>query len=86
MNFSNERLIELLLFANKKIKKLKSTIKNIRIERNSLNLKLNEIEKILNDINYYYDRYDFPSDREHYELQGQLELKKDLLKIINGDK
>jgi hypothetical protein len=59
-------------------------MKKIRIQRNDLKRKLNEIEYLLKNTNYYFDKYDYPSDREVYELQGKVELKEDLLKIIRS--
>jgi len=83
MTYSNERLLKFLSLSNKKLKLLKSKIKNVRIQRNKHLSKLNEIERYLNYIYNYYDEYDFPSYREFYKLQGKLDLKKDILEILN---
>lgn len=75
-----------LALSNIKLKKLKRNIKQVRIERNSYKGKLEEIENILNNIEYYYDRYDKPSDVDYGKITGKLELKEELVKIINDSK
>ncbi|NFH40777.1 hypothetical protein [Clostridium sporogenes] len=84
MDYSNEQLLKFLSLSNKKLKRLKQNIKNVRIQRNEFKSKLDEIEWYLNNnIREKFDKYDYPSDRECYELQGKKEIKEDILRIIS---
>lgn len=83
MGYSVEDLIKFLSISNMKLKKIKRNIKNVRIERNKYKAKLKEIEEYLNDNVYLFDKYDYPSDAECHRLSGKIEIKKELLKILN---
>ena len=82
MEYSKSELHKFLSLSNKKLKKLKRNIKNIRIERNRYKKKLDEIEKILNDQSNYtiYDYY--PSESEYYKMKGKKALRDILLYIL----
>ena len=82
MEYSKSELHKFLSLSNKKLKKLKRNIKNIRIERNRYKKKLDEIEKILNDQSNYtiYDYY--PSESEYYKMEGKKALRDILLYIV----
>ena len=82
MEYSKSELHKFLSLSNKKLKKLKRNIKNIRIERNRYKKKLDEIEKILNDQSNYtiYDYY--PSESEYYKKEGKKALRDILLYIL----
>ena len=83
VEYSTEELLKFLSLANKKLKKLKRNVKNIRIERNKYKKKLQEIERCLAEKTCYFDRYDYPSNSEVDELNGKLKLKEEILNIIN---
>lgn len=78
-----ESSIKYLSLANKKLKKLQKNVKNIRIERNFLKKKIDDIVCLLNEAVYKFDQYDCPSDTEWGRMDGKAELKKDIMKIIN---
>ena len=82
MEYSKSELHKFLSLSNKKLKKLKRNIKNIRIERNRYKKKLDEIEKILNDQSNYtiYDYY--LSESEYYKMEGKKALRDILLYIL----
>lgn len=79
-----DKLQEYLSISNRKLKNIKQDIKKVRIERNSYKNKLEEIESVLNNITYCYDRYDIPNDEDYGRVSGKIELKEELLKIIKG--
>lgn len=54
VEYSTEELLKFLSLANKKLKKLKRNVKNMRIERNRYKKKLQEIEKCLTETTYYF--------------------------------
>ena len=85
MEYSKSELHKFLSLSNKKLKKLKRNIKNIRIERNRYKKKLDEIEKILNDQSYYtiYDYY--PSESEYYKIERKKALRDILLYILKNE-
>lgn len=85
MEYSKSELHKFLSLSNKKLKKLKRNIKNIRIERNRYKKKLDEIEKILNDQSYYtiYDYY--PSESEYYKIEEKKALRDVLLYILKNE-
>lgn len=82
MKYSMDDILKFLSLSNLKLKKMKRNIKNVRIERNYYKLKLQKIEDVLNNTTYYFGKYDFPSEREHYRLIGKLDLKEELKRII----
>lgn len=80
-SYSLEDLAKFLSIANNKLKKLKKSVKKIRIERNLCKEKLEEIEKYLaNDIVQFQDGDD---DNGYIKHRGKLELKRDILEILN---
>lgn len=85
MQYSTNELLKFLSLSNKKLKKIKRNIKNIRIERNRYKKKLHEIEKILNDQSNYtiYDYY--PSESEYYKMEGKKALRDVLLYILKNE-
>lgn len=84
MEYSKSELHKFLSLSNKKLKKLKRNIKNIRIERNRYKKKLDEIEKILNDQSKY-TIYDYPSESEYYKMEGKKALRDVLLYILKNE-
>lgn len=85
MEYSKSELHKFLSLSNKKLKKLKRNIKNIRIERNRYKKKLDEIEKILNNQSNYtiYDYY--ASENEYYKMEGKKALRDELLYILKNE-
>lgn len=85
MQYSTNELLKFLSLSNKKLKKIKRNIKNIRIERNRYKKKLHEIERILNDSSNYiiYDYY--ASEEEHFKMEGKRALRDTLLYIIKKE-
>lgn len=84
MEYSKSELHKFLSLSNKKLKKLKRNIKNIRIERNRYKKKLDEIEKILNDQSNY-TICDYPSESEYYKMEGKKALRDILLYILKNE-
>ena len=80
MKYSTQELLKFLYLSNKKLKKTKRNFKNVRIERNKYKFQIQQINNILNDIDFKY--YDM--SKEYYlKLEGKSELKEEILKILN---
>ena len=85
MEYSKSELHKFLSLSNKKLKKLKRNIKNIRIERNRYKKKLDKIERILNDQSNYTICDYYLSESEYYKIEGKRELRSVLLYILKFD-
>ncbi len=78
-DLSKEELIELLQSAHRKLNRAEQIIYKLRKQAS----KVRKLKRVLFDISYYYDKYDRPSDEESGKLQGKVELKDELLEILN---
>ena len=85
MEYSKSELHKFLSLSNKKLKKLKRNIKNIRIERNRYKKKLDKIERILNNQSNYTICDYYSSESEYYKMEGKRELRNVLLYILKFD-
>ena len=81
-HLSREEIISVLLKAHSSNKKIKKRYRSIKKEKMELENKMNKIKNLLNYTTYHFDKYDFPSEREDYRLQGKVELKEELMSII----
>ena len=85
MEYSKSELRKFLSLSNKKLKKLKRNIKNVRIERNRYKKKLDKIERILNNQSNYTICDYYPSESEYYKMEGKRELRNVLLYVLKFD-
>lgn len=82
MEIPKNKLELLFITLTKKHKAKKKAYKRVTKERNKLRVKLKRLEQYVDEIEYYYDKYDDVSLADRSRLVGKVELKEEILKIL----